>query len=197
MSTIAPPPLDPRSPSVQHDNAVALATLKRGAPRSVASSLLALAGFGAVTLAAGAVSAIVHRSARNRLWYRTLRKPRFTAPSALYPVVWSALYAGAAISAWRVWRTPSSRARTEALALWGGQLVLNTAWSPLFFGAHRPRLALADLGGNLGALGAYAAAAARVDGVAAALVGPYLGWLGYGAATNAGIIRKNAWRLRG
>lgn len=197
MSTIAPPPVDPSSPSLQADNAEAIATLKRRLPRSTVTSLLALAGFGAVAIAAGAVSALVHRPAKNRLWYRLLRKPRFTAPRQAYPIVWTALYAGAAISAWRVWRTPSSPARTTALALWGTQLALNTAWSPLFFGAHRPRLALADLGGNLGALGAYVMAASRVDGVAAALVGPYVGWLGYGAATNAGIVARNGWLTRG
>lgn len=195
MSAIQPPPLSPSSTSDREDNDEAIARLRSTRARSGHTSTLALLGFLGVTLAAGAASALVHRRTRNKLWYRSLRKPRFTAAPVVYPFVWTALYAGAAISAWRVWRSPPSTARTAALGLWGAQLAFNTAWSPLFFGAHRPKLALADLAGNYATLGAYALSAASIDRPAAALVTPYLGWLGYGAVTNAGIIAKNAWRF--
>ena len=158
-------------------------------PRS--RSVGALLGFGAATILAGVLSGAVNRKPKNQLWYRALRKPAITPPPFVFALVWPALYASAAWSAWRVWKTPSSPARTTALTLWGVQLACNVAWSPIFFGAHRPRLALADLGGNFVALGAYAAAASKVDREAAALVTPYLGWLGFAGFMNAGIITNN------
>ena len=65
------------------------------------------------------------------------------------------------VSAYRVFRTPPSPARTRALRLWWAQLALNGAWSPLFFGAHRARLALADLVALTVAVADYTARRAR------------------------------------
>ena len=53
--------------------------------------------------------------------------------------------------------------RTRALRLWWGQLALNGAWSPLFFGAHRARLALADLVGLTVAVADYTRTAGKVE----------------------------------
>ena len=192
MSAIVTPPLDVRSLATT-DNAHALEGLTKRQRRK--GSVLALVGLGAVSLLAGALSASVNRKPKNKLWYRSLRKPSFTPPDAVFAMVWPALYAGAAYSAYRVWKTPSSSARTTALVLWGTQLACNAAWSPLFFGAHKPRAAMVDLGGNFAALSAYASAAGKVDRTAAALVTPYLGWLGFAALMNRGIIQKNRWRF--
>lgn len=124
-------------------------------------------------------------------WYRHLDKAPFQPPDSAFAPAWSALYPTIAVSGWRVWRGPASGARTAALALWAVQLGANAAWSPAFFGARRPRLALGVLATQLGATAAYAAAAARVDRVAAALVGPYLGWTGFAGVLNAEIVRRN------
>lgn len=78
-----------------------------------------------------------------------------------------------------------------ALGLWGTQLAFNAAWSPLFFGQHLPRVALADLVLNQASLGAYAAYARKVDPTAAYLVAPYLGWLTFAGALNSGIVLRN------
>jgi len=82
------------------------------------------------------------------------------------------------------------------LTIWWGQLALNGAWSPLFFGAHRARLALADLIGLASAVGTYTRTAARIDRPAAWLMAPYLAWLGYAGWLNLGIVRRNP-RLAG
>jgi tryptophan-rich sensory protein len=126
-----------------------------------------------------------------RRWYRELEKPVFTPPDRVFPVVWTALYAAMAASAWRIARRPPSPARRRALGLWATQLALNAAWTPLFFGARRPRAALGDLTALLGALGAYTATAARVDRPAAWLMAPYLGWSLFAFALNAEIARRN------
>lgn len=158
------------------------------------ADLLPLAKFLAATAAAAAIGGAFSPSARHprtRAWYARQRKARGTPPRAAFPVVWTALYATSAVSAWQVWKQPASRARTRALGLWAMQLGFNAAWSPLFFGARRPRTAMVDLLALLGTLGAYTNTARQVDRRAAWLTAPYLAWVGYAGYLNGGVIARN------
>jgi tryptophan-rich sensory protein len=153
---------------------------------------LAAGGFLAtVAAAAGAGARFSVREPETARWYEALDKPGFTPPDRVFPVVWTTLYGLMAASAWRVWRS-ASPLRGRALGLWGAQLALNAAWSPIFFGAKRPAAALGDLGALLFALGAYTATARRVDRAAAWLMAPYALWSGFAAVLNAEIVRRNA-----
>ncbi|HET7461394.1 MAG TPA: TspO/MBR family protein [Longimicrobium sp.] len=161
----------------------------------------ALAGFGAAVVgAAVAGSLFTPRGGRTRAWYDALDKPSFTPPKWAFPVAWTALYTMIAASGYRVWRGPDSPARSRALALWRAQLGLNAAWTPLFFGAKNPEVALGDIGLLLPAIAAYANEARKVDAAAGWLMAPYLGWVGFATALNTGIVRRNphglprAWR---
>lgn len=129
-------------------------------------------------------------------WYRALSKPAGQPPPQVFGPVWTALYGLMSVSAYRVFRRPPSPERSRALRLWWGQLALNGAWSPLFFGAHRGRLALADLVGLTMGVADYALTARKVDPAAAWLMTPYLAWLGYAGWLNLGIVRRNP-RLAG
>jgi tryptophan-rich sensory protein len=148
-----------------------------------------LLGFGALVVTAALVGARVTR--KNLHWYRLLNKPSYQPPEALFGPVWTGLYSLMAWSAWRVSGQPSSAARNRALALWAAQYGLNFAWSPLFFGARRPRLALVDLCWLFASLAGYTAAAARVDRAAAVVMAPYLGWVGFAGLLNAEVARRN------
>lgn len=149
-------------------------------------------GFVTLTASAAALGAVATRRSVDSAWYQVrLRKPRFQPPAQVFGPVWTVLYATIAESGARIWRAPKSRARTRALALWGTQLVLNTAWSVLFFGARRPGAALVDVLALVGATAAYAKVAHGVDRTAAWMVTPYLGWLGFATVLNAAIVRKN------
>lgn len=153
---------------------------------------LAALAFGALSYGASAIGALVmkKKGPADGLWYRSLPKPPFQPPAWVFGPVWTALYGAIAYSGYRVWKAPKSPERTRALALWGTQLVLNGAWTPLFFGAHKPRLALADLLALDAAATAYTAAAAKVDKRAAAIVSPYLAWLAFATTLNGAIARK-------
>jgi translocator protein len=153
-------------------------------------SLLSLAAFGGITAAAAIINTRATDPKRNA-WYRALRKPAFQPPNLLFPLVWTPIYAAMAISANRIAGAPPSPVRTRALALWGVQLALNAAWSPLFFNRRRPRLALADMTALIGAVTAYTAEARRIDPGAELLMAPYLAWLSFAAALNTEIIRLN------
>jgi benzodiazapine receptor len=124
-------------------------------------------------------------------WFHALRKPPAQPPARVFGPVWTMLYATIAYSAWRVWKMPRSSARSRALTLWGAQLALNAAWTPLFFGARRPALALFDLLALDTAAALYAATAARIDRRAVGAFVPYLGWLGFATYLNASIVRRN------
>lgn len=145
--------------------------------------------------AAVAVTAIAPllgaRVSRPGPWYRSLRKPPQTPPSWVFGPVWSLLYTLSALSAWRVWLRPPSRARRAALTLWAVQHGLNAAWSPIFFGAHRPRTALVDIALMVPTAVAYTAVAAKVDKPAALMIAPYVGWLGFATSINAGVVALN------
>lgn len=167
--------------------------------RSAGSDGLALASFAALTLGAAAIGRAAAAGSPG-LWYRALRKPPFQPPSWVFGPVWTLLYGLIATSGYRVWKAEPSKARNRALVLWGAQLALNGAWTPLFFGAKRKRAAFVDLLALLGVVAAYAETARKVDKPAAAIVLPYLGWLGFAGLLNEELIRRNrGWRpwLRG
>lgn len=60
--------------------------------------------------------------------------------------VWSILYAAIGIASWRVWQAGNG---VLPLSLYGVQLLLNFAWSPIFFQKHDLKLACADITGEL------------------------------------------------
>ena len=153
--------------------------------------LLAAAAFTAPVVAAAVLGSRFSPTGSTGRWYRSLDKPPFQPPPAVFAPVWSVLYATIAASGYRVWAAPDHRLRRPALALWTAQLAANAAWTPTFFGARRPRAALAVLGAQFAATIAYTAVAAPVDGPASALMVPYVGWSGFAGALNEEIVRRN------
>jgi len=195
-SAIAPPPVQPSN--VDLDNAIAAtAELAPKTTKRKLGSFAALLAFGALEASAGLFGTLFEFKRSNKVWYRLLSKSRLTPPDRTFSIVWPALYAASAYSAWRVWRSPKSASRTGALALWGVQLVTNAAWTPLFFGRKRPRLALADLALLGGSLAAFAITARKVDRTASWLTVPYLAWVGFAGHLNGSVITRNAGGLRG
>jgi tryptophan-rich sensory protein len=126
-----------------------------------------------------------------REWYSQLAKPSFNPPDVVFAPVWTVLYVLIAISGYRIWRADAGPERSRALALWGVQLILNGVWSPLFFGAKRPVLALGDILLMLLAITACIAAARKVDRPAAWLMAPYLAWVAFATILNGAIVRLN------
>ncbi len=156
----------------------------------VGRSKLWFAVFAGATALVAAVGGRATKRGRG-LWYRALAKPPGQPPPAVFGPVWTTLYGLMSVSAFRVFGARRTPERDRALRLWWSQLALNGAWSPLFFGAHRPRLALADLTALAVTAAAYTRTAAKVDRPAAWLMAPYLGWLGFASWLNTGIVLRN------
>ncbi len=154
-------------------------------------SLLALAGFGLATAGVAWYGARYSKNSNRDPWYDELDKPSFTPPDAVFPVVWTTLYALIAWSGWRIWNATPSRERNAALRLWISQLAENAQWSKLFFGQHRPTLALADVLALEGTIFSYISAARKVDRGAANAFIPYAAWVAFATVLNAEIVRRN------
>lgn len=69
-------------------------------------------------------------------WYQTLHKSSLTPPAIVFPIVWSILYAMIALSGWYLWQHRQQPLAKTALGFYSAQMVLNWAWSPLFFYFH-------------------------------------------------------------
>jgi benzodiazapine receptor len=126
-----------------------------------------------------------------REWYPTLAKPAWTPPSWVFGPVWTLLYALMAVAAWLVWRRAGLRGGRVPLGLFAAQLVLNAAWSGLFFALRNPAAALVDIVALWVLIAATVAAFARVSRTAALLLVPYLLWVTFAAALNAAIWTMN------
>ena len=121
-------------------------------------------------------------------WYARLDKPLFTPPGWLFPIAWTALYVLIAVAGWRIWRRERGGL---AMMLWWMQLILNFAWSPLFFAAHQIGLALVVVELLFGVVVGVIAAARRFDPLAAWLLAPYAVWVAFAAVLNGTILAMN------
>jgi tryptophan-rich sensory protein len=159
--------------------------------RGKISSLAALAGFSLATIVAARRGARNSPAKRSKQWYASLDKPAFTPPQAVFPVVWTSLYALMAWSGWRIWKAEDSPERSRALRLWAAQLATNAKWSKLFFTEHRIDLALVDSIALELEIAKYISTAYKVDRAAAKAFIPYLAWVGFATLLNVEIARRN------
>ena len=139
----------------------------------------------------GAVAAIATQSSVST-WYPTLAKPWFTPPDAVFAPVWITLYAVMGIASWRIWRSGPRRATVQmALVAYGIQLVLNGAWSIVFFGLQSITGGLITILLLLATLALTTRWFARVDRLAAWLFAPYIAWTTYAIALNVALWWMN------
>ncbi len=123
-------------------------------------------------------------------YYRGLSKPAWAPPSWLFAPVWTLLYALIGTAAWLVARDPRPGTR-PALALWGFQLALNAAWTPIFFGLRARGLALGEIVVMWLAVVATTVAFFRRRVSAGVLLLPYLAWVSFATLLTAAIWRRN------
>ena len=121
-------------------------------------------------------------------WYAQLKKPAWTPPNSLFPVAWSALYLMIALAGWLLWRSGGG---TAALLIWALQLILNAAWSWLFFGRRSMQIAFVDITLLWFAIVAFILTSWPASPAAAALFVPYLLWVGFAAVLNWRIACMN------
>ena len=107
----------------------------------------------------------------------------------MFGPVWTVLYTAMAVAAWLVWRKRSGKTR-RALSAYGIQLVLNLAWTPVFFALY-PALGTPALWLGLAIIIALIAAVTvtvlyfgPISRTAGLLLLPYISWLVFAASLN-------------
>jgi translocator protein len=123
-------------------------------------------------------------------YYARLAKPDWAPPPWLFGPVWTVLYALIGVAAWLVVRHGGPGTR-RALGLWGVQLALNAAWTPIFFGLRAPGLALVEISLMWIAIVATTVAFFARHTAAGALLLPYLAWVTFATLLNFEIWRLN------
>jgi len=123
-------------------------------------------------------------------WYGSINKPAWTPPNWVFGPVWTVLYIMIAVAGWYAWQN-SPRSIHPVNITWAIQLLLNAAWSWLFFGLQRPGLALVDIALLLIAILAFIMIAWRVSLTASLLFMPYALWVGFATVLNLAIYLLN------
>ncbi|MDQ0617102.1 TspO/MBR family protein [Arthrobacter globiformis] len=164
-------------------------------PGRTAVELAALLGF----LAASALVAWLGSQATISNvtgWYATADKAPWSPPNWVFGPVWTVLYTAMAVAAWLVWRSRSPE-RRAALTVYGVQLALNLAWTPVFFGMY-PVWGSAALWLALGIIIALALAVAAtvllfgpIRRTAGLFMLPYLSWVVFAASLNLWAAANN------
>jgi tryptophan-rich sensory protein len=126
-------------------------------------------------------------------WYAALDKPSWQPPGWAFGPAWTTLYTliavGSARSLDRIDDDDERRAYIAALAT---NLVLNVAWTWVFFAAKKPRWALAEIVALNASNLDLVQRSARVDPAAGWLLAPYAAWTVFATALNAAIAARNA-----
>lgn len=138
----------------------------------------------AIPLAIGGVSAFI--TMKGMPYYDIQRKPFFTPPNAVFPIVWTILYILMGISAARVWKSNDPK-KKQAMKTYGLQLAVNFFWSVIFFGLHRYFLAFLWLLLLICLVAKMIREFAQIDCKAAKLQIPYLIWCCFAAVLNFGV----------
>lgn len=137
-----------------------------------------------VVLLLGMLSGQLGGSGANNPWFASLVKPSLYPAPAVFGIVWTVLYALMGLAAAMVASARGARWRAPALAAFIVQLVLNLAWSPLFFGAHQILGALVLIVVLDVAVLVTILLFQRVRPLAALLLAPYLAWILFATALN-------------
>jgi benzodiazapine receptor len=132
----------------------------------------------------GMLVGLLSNSGMENGWYAGLDKPGIQPPPWLFGPIWAALYALMALALAVIWNEPPSSERTVAMRLFFAQLLLNYAWSPIFFGGHMIDVALVVLIVLLLLALMTAKSFRRIRPMAGWLLLPYLLWLCLAVALN-------------
>jgi translocator protein len=135
------------------------------------ASIIGLACF----IAACFLAALTGALFRPGDWCERLKKPSWRPPNRLFAPVCTFLYLMIAVAGWLIWWQAGFAGAGLPLAVYALQLILNAAWSPFFFGLHRPDIGFVDIVLVRVSIIATIVLFYTIHVVAALLLVPYLG----------------------
>ncbi len=127
------------------------------------------------------------------IWYASLVKPAFNPPNWIFGPVWLTLYTLMGISAFIVLSHGWERKEVKtALYIFGGQLVLNSLWSIIFFGLRSPLYAFVEILLLLVLIVLTIYYFYKISKLSGLLLLPYLLWVSFAALLNLSIAILNS-----
>jgi tryptophan-rich sensory protein len=117
-------------------------------------------------------------------WYHELNKSSLTPPGSVFSVVWTFLYILLAVIAWILFN--QSKPFSQKITwLFSAQMLMNWAWTPLFFGLHWTKFSALWLVGLTCLTLMVLIEARKTHKTIAYLLLPYLVWLVFASYLNA------------
>ena len=146
---------------------------------------------GAVVATAATVGTLATDT--DSVWYKNLEKPPWQPKPVVFPIAWTALYAGVAAGVTRA----ADKLEERGESAWGlrwclaRNMVLNACWTVLFF--QKKNLPAATAGAAMLALSStvLAVRTAKADSAAAIPVATYAAWTFFATGLTAEIWRLN------
>lgn len=125
-------------------------------------------------------------------WYRGLRLPSWKPPDWAFGPVWTTIFVLAVVSSVMAWGADTRpEARRALLIAYGVNVVLNIAWSAIFFRMRRPDWAFVEVIALWASVLSLIVVTAPMSTVAAVLLLPYLAWVSVASYLNLTIVRLN------
>ena len=124
-------------------------------------------------------------------WYASLTKPAFSPPNWVFGPVWTSLYILLGISLFLIWKDEASKDRNRAIKVFSIQMLLNFAWSFLFFYFHLIGVALIEIILLWVSIGYMIYLFYKIRPFAAYLNIPYLIWVSFAVILNTGYYFLN------
>ena len=118
-------------------------------------------------------------------WYATLNRPSFNPPNWIFGPVWTTLYILMGISFFLIWKQEASKVRNRAILIFLLQLLLNFAWSFIFFFFNLIGLALVEIILLWISIVMMLVVFYKIKPVASYINIPYLLWVTFATVLNA------------
>lgn len=145
----------------------------------------------AITLSVGALGGWATAQSV-KTWYLTLNKPSFNPPNWLFAPVWTTLYILIGIAAYLVWTKRDQIVHfPRTVAIYLIQLILNLAWSFIFFYLHEVGFALAEIILLLIMIVVNALMFYRINKWAGLIFIPYFLWVSFASFLTYNILILN------
>jgi benzodiazapine receptor len=152
---------------------------------------LLLAGCIVACYLAGGIGA-VFTSSSIPTWYAGLQKPPLNPPNWIFGPVWSLLYTLMAIAVFLVIRNGiESQAIKLAAGVFIAQLILNTLWSVVFFGARNTFAPIFIIAALWACILACIILFWGISKPASVMMMPYILWVSFAAYLNIGVFVLN------
>ena len=125
------------------------------------------------------------------IWYASLNRPSFNPPNWVFGPVWTTLYILLGISFFLIWKEYPSKERNLAIKVFSIQMLLNFAWSFLFFYFNLIGVAFIEIILLWISIAAMIYLFYKIKPFAAYLNIPYLLWVSFATILNAGYYFLN------